>query len=114
MKIRALLLIIGTWLVTGCSTTLTDNPDPVEQKINSLLSEMTLDEKIGQMQQVNDGFFGDEEATKQAIRDGKVGSFLNIVGAERAAEFQRVALEESKHGIPLKPHRWELTGHLHQ
>ncbi|WP_319500042.1 beta-glucosidase BglX [uncultured Draconibacterium sp.] len=101
MKIRALLLIIGTWLATGCTTTLTDNPDPVEQKINNLLSEMTLDEKIGQMQQVNDGFFGDEEATKQAIRDGKVGSFLNTTGADRVAEFQRVALEESKHGIPL-------------
>uniref|UniRef100_UPI003568B592 glycoside hydrolase family 3 N-terminal domain-containing protein n=1 Tax=Draconibacterium sp. TaxID=1965318 RepID=UPI003568B592 len=101
MKIRALILIIGTWLVTGCTTTLTDNPDPVEQKISGLLSEMTLDEKIGQMQQVNDGFFGDEEATKQAIRDGKVGSFLNTFGADRVAEFQRVALEESKHGIPL-------------
>nr|WP_319511298.1 glycoside hydrolase family 3 N-terminal domain-containing protein [uncultured Draconibacterium sp.] len=101
MKIRALILIIGTWLVTGCTATLTDHPDPVEQKINSLLSEMTLDEKIGQMQQVNDGAFGDDEATKQAIRDGKVGSFLNMMGADRVAELQRVALEESKHGIPL-------------
>ena len=101
MKIRALILIVGAWLVTGCTTTLTDNPDPVEQKINSLLSEMTLDEKIGQMQQANDGFFGDEEDTKQAIREGKVGSFLNIAGAERVTELQRVALEESKHGIPL-------------
>nr|WP_319572242.1 beta-glucosidase BglX [uncultured Draconibacterium sp.] len=101
MKIRALILIVGVWLVTGCTTTLTDNPDPVEQKINSLLSEMTLDEKIGQMQQANDGFFGDEEDTKQAIREGKVGSFLNIAGAERVTELQRVALEESKHGIPL-------------
>lgn len=101
MKIRALILIVGAWLVTGCTATLTDNPDPVEQKINSLLSEMTLDEKIGQMQQANDGFFGDEEDTKQAIREGKVGSFLNIAGAERVTELQRVALEESKHGIPL-------------
>ena len=101
MKIRALILIVGVWLVTGCTTTLTNNPDPVEQKINSLLSEMTLDEKIGQMQQANDGFFGDEEDTKQAIREGKVGSFLNIAGAERVTELQRVALEESKHGIPL-------------
>nr|WP_321354247.1 beta-glucosidase BglX [uncultured Draconibacterium sp.] len=101
MKIRALILIIGTWLVTGCTATLTDHPDLVQQKINSLLSEMTLDEKIGQMQQANDGAFGDDEATKQAIRDGKVGSFLNMMGADRVAEFQRVALEESEHGIPL-------------
>ena len=41
MKIRALILIIGTWLVTGCTATFTENPDPVEQKISSLLSEMT-------------------------------------------------------------------------
>ncbi|WP_321370446.1 beta-glucosidase BglX [uncultured Draconibacterium sp.] len=101
MKIRILSFIAGVGLLTGCAANSTDKADPVEQKINSLLSEMTLEEKIGQMQQVNDGFFGDEEATKQAIREGKVGSFLNMVGADRIAEYQRVALEESKHGIPL-------------
>lgn len=101
MKIRILTSIVGLWLLAGCSAGLSDNQDPQEKKIRQIISEMTLDEKIGQMQQSNDGFFGDDEATKQAIRDGKVGSFLNMVGAERIAEFQRVALEESKHGIPL-------------
>ncbi|MDX8337564.1 glycoside hydrolase family 3 N-terminal domain-containing protein [Draconibacterium sp. IB214405] len=101
MKIRILSLIAGIGLLAGCSANSTHNADPVEEKINSMLSGMTLEEKIGQMQQVNDGFFGDDEATKQAIREGKVGSFLNMVDAKRVAEFQRVALEESKHGIPL-------------
>ncbi|WP_340111427.1 beta-glucosidase BglX [Maribellus mangrovi] len=101
MKIKILTSIVGLWLLASCAAGLSDSQDLQEQKIRQIISEMTLDEKIGQMQQSNDGFFGDDEATKQAIRDGKVGSFLNMVGAERIAEFQRVALEESKHGIPL-------------
>ncbi len=100
MKITVLVSIV-LLLLAGCSGNLSQkSSDPDEQKVWELISQMTLDEKIGQMQQVSDGF-GSEEATKQAIRDGKVGSFLNITGAERVAELQRIALEESKHGIPL-------------
>ncbi len=87
-------------LGTACTNVQSGNKGAEEEKIQELISQMTLDEKIGQMQQVSDGF-GSDEATKQAIRDGKVGSFLNITGAERVAELQRVAIEESKHGIPL-------------
>lgn len=101
MKITVLLAMILAMLAACTGGPNQNMPDANEQKIRQLISEMTLDEKIGQLQQVNDGFFGDEEATKQAIRDGKVGSFLNVFGAERVAELQRVALEESKHGIPL-------------
>jgi beta-glucosidase len=101
MNTRILTSILGLWLLAACATGVSDTQDPQEQKIQKIIGEMTLDEKIGQMQQSNDGFFGDDEATKQAIRDGKVGSFLNMLGTDRIAEFQRVALEESKHGIPL-------------
>ena len=101
MKISILLSIALVVLLSGCSGSFdSKSSDTDEQKIRELISQMTLDEKIGQMQQVSDGF-GSDEATKQAIRDGKVGSFLNITGAERVAELQRVAIEESKHGIPL-------------
>jgi len=101
MTFRAILLIGLVWMLAGCAAKMSHSGDPDEQKIEALIASMTLDEKIGQMQQSNDGFFGDDEATKQAIREGKVGSFLNIIGADRVAEFQRVAIEESKHGIPL-------------
>jgi len=101
MKISILLSIALVVLLSGCSGSFdSKSSDTDEQKIRELISQMTLDEKIGQMQQVSDGF-GSDEATKQAIREGRVGSFLNITGAEKVAELQRVALEESKHGIPL-------------
>ncbi len=101
MTARGLLFVFILVFFASCSNKTFINQEGNEQKIHQLISQMTLDEKIGQVQQVTDGFFGNEEETKQAIRDGKVGSFLNITGPERIAELQRVALEESKHGIPL-------------
>lgn len=98
---KMLVFLTALCLLAACSANMDKSHDLQEQKIVKLISDMSLEEKIGQMQQVNDGFYGDDEATKQAIREGKVGSFLNMVDPERVAEFQRVALEESKHGIPL-------------
>ncbi len=72
-----------------------------EKKIQELISRMTLQEKLGQMSQFDPGVFGSPENMKQAIRDGKVGSILNLVGAEKVNELQRVAVEESRLGIPL-------------
>ena len=100
MKLNILIFILFVLLGTACTNVKSGNKGAEEEKIQELISQMTLDEKIGQMQQVSDGF-GSDEATKQAIREGRVGSFLNITGAEKVAELQRVALEESKHGIPL-------------
>ncbi|HPF51091.1 MAG TPA: beta-glucosidase BglX [Draconibacterium sp.] len=98
---KVLSILMSLFLLAACSANIGNSEHLRDQKIKKLISEMSLDEKIGQMQQVNDGFFGDDEAMKQAIREGKVGSFINMVGPERIAEFQRVALEESQHGIPL-------------
>ena len=87
-------------LAAGCEDTKTgQNSD--EQEIINLLGEMTLDEKIGQMFQATNGFYSSEEELKNAVREGWVGSFLNIQGAERVAEIQRIARKESRMGIPL-------------
>ena len=87
-------------LAAGCEDTKTgQNSD--EQEIINLLGEMTLDEKIGQMFQATNGFYSSEEELKNAVREGWVGSFLNIQGAERVAEIQRIARKESRLGIPL-------------
>ncbi|MCK3686197.1 glycoside hydrolase family 3 N-terminal domain-containing protein [Maribellus sp. YY47] len=101
MKLNILPYIVLMILATACANIENTGSTTEEGKIKELIAQMTLDEKIGQMQQLADGFYPDEEALKQAIRDGKVGSVLNVVGPERVAELQRVALEESKHGIPL-------------
>lgn len=72
--------------------------DPeVEKKIDSLLLRMTLVEKIGQMTQR--GTLKDSD--REMIKEGRIGSFLNVRGAEEVNEIQRIAVEESRLGIPL-------------
>jgi beta-glucosidase len=85
-------------------TTITSRVPPMPEKIvdvpdriHQLVSRMTLAEKIGQMSQVNGG----SDDLPQAIREGRVGSVLNEVNVEVVNELQRVALEESRLGIPL-------------
>ena len=71
--------------------------DPVERQIDDLLAQMTLEEKIAQMTQVNGGKVSDNIA--EQVRAG-AGSMLNSVGAE-ANDYQRIAVEESRLGIPM-------------
>lgn len=71
--------------------------DPVERQIDDLLAQMTLEEKIAQMTQVNGGKVSDDIA--EQVRAG-AGSMLNSVGAE-ADYYQRIAVEESRLGIPM-------------
>ena len=72
-------------------------------RVATLLAEMTLPEKIGQMQQAN----GALPDCIPLIRSGQVGSLLNMTAANLpnpariANDFQRVAVEESRLGIPL-------------
>jgi beta-glucosidase len=68
-----------------------------ETAIRDLLSRMTLREKIGQMCQVT----SPSERGEQLIRDGGIGSFLNVVDRDTCDRYQRIAREESRLGIPL-------------
>jgi beta-glucosidase len=80
----------------------------VEQKIDSILAGLTLQEKIGQLVQYSGGFStgptGERTVMSQrldALRAGGVGSFLNVTGAAETHELQRIAVEESRARIPL-------------
>jgi len=67
---------------------------------DSLLRLMTLDEKLGQLNQLP--VFGQVSAAdQQAIRAGRVGSFLNVFGADRTRQLQHSAVTESRLKIPL-------------
>ncbi len=68
----------------------------IETRICNLIKEMTLEEKLGQMQQLS----GTSPEFTTRIRDGLVGSFLNVKG-EDAKKYQELALNESRLGIPL-------------
>ncbi|MDR1681250.1 MAG: glycoside hydrolase family 3 C-terminal domain-containing protein [Prevotellaceae bacterium] len=74
--------------------------DETERKINDLLSRMTTEEKIGQLFQVSLDNTVDERAL-QAIREGKMGSVINVVNPAVANTLQKAAVEESRMGIPI-------------
>lgn len=69
--------------------------------IESLLAALTLPEKVGQVVQRHLGEDRVPAELAEAVRDGRVGSVLNAVGAELTDELQRLAVEESRLGIPL-------------
>jgi len=69
--------------------------------IDELLGRMTLDEKIGQMIQVHADGPTAPTRVGDAIRAGRVGSVINQVDLAAANELQRIAVEESRLGIPL-------------
>lgn len=78
------------------------NPDPeVEKKAAELLQSMTIQEKIGQLCQVNGAYGGIPEELGKQVREGKAGSILNEVDTRTLNELQRIAVEESRLGIPL-------------
>ena len=71
----------------------------MEKKIDALLQKMTLDEKIGQLnQQTGTGY---SDAMVNAVKGGAVGSILNEVDPEIVNKLQKEAVENSRLGIPL-------------
>lgn len=77
--------------------------DDIEKKIDSLLSLMSLEEKIGQTAQrgTSSRVKVLPEELKEAVRKGRVGSMLNVTNRDNVDELQRIAVKESPHGIPL-------------
>jgi len=75
--------------------------DDVERRVEALLKRMTLGEKIGQMVQIN--AFGGRipDDLRRQVREGRIGSMLNEIEPETSQELQRLAVKESRLGIPL-------------
>jgi len=73
--------------------------------INRLMSQMTLDEKIGQLNLPVSGDIVTGQASSsdigKKIKDGQVGGLFNIKGVEQIRAVQKVAVEESRLKIPL-------------
>jgi beta-glucosidase len=95
-----LFVFVIAFVSTGYAQTKT-----VDQKVDSVLKLMTLDEKVGQMNQYN----GDWDATgpitndgdkQNQIRKGMLGSMLNVTGVEHTTQLQKIAMQ-SRLKIPL-------------
>ncbi|SDW38171.1 beta-glucosidase BglX [Flavobacterium degerlachei] len=83
--------------------------NPLERKVDSVLKLMTLEEKVGQLNQYN-GFWEitgptpkeGQAAKKYAdLKKGLVGSMLNVKGVKDVRALQKIAVEETRLGIPL-------------
>ncbi|OOV18808.1 beta-glucosidase BglX [Flavobacterium sp. LM4] len=86
-----------------------DKNKTIEQRIELLLPLMTLEEKVGQMNQYN-GFWdvtgpapkgGNAELKYEHLRKGWVGSMLTVRGVKEVRAVQKIAVEETRLGIPL-------------
>jgi len=113
-KRKTAIFTLSFGLIVLCSFTLSNKFDKkssskdqrIEQRVDSVLKLMTLEEKIGQMIQYNGGFDvtgptkGDVDVAGE-IRKGMCGSLLNVVGTEAVRKAQKVAVEESRLKIPL-------------
>lgn len=80
----------------------------IAERVKDLLSKMTVEEKAGQLNQLNGGVFtgpalndDGQKSKMKMVADGKVGSMLNVIGVSDTREIQKVAIEKSRLGIPL-------------
>ena len=70
------------------------------QNLDSLLRQMTLEEKLGQLNLLSaDGRASPQQ--QQLVRAGKLGGLFNVIGAENTTPVQRIAVTESRLKIPL-------------
>jgi beta-glucosidase len=96
-----LILVLLALMIPAPAQQLTSRTD-IERRINALLARMTLEEKLGQLQQLDgeaNGNFRPEHL--DMVRQGRLGSTLNVRGVERTNRLQRIAMEESRLRIPL-------------
>lgn len=77
----------------------------VNSRVEALLKQMTLEEKIGQTVQYSAGFATGPAASNltydELVAKGSVGSMLNVVGAEKTNHYQHIAMEKSRLHIPI-------------
>ena len=106
---RLLSILLSIAIVAGTTTAQTSKEEQEAFKFaDKLIKKMTLREKLGQMQQfvpnsasVVTGPDGETRDIETYIREGCVGSFLNIKDPKELNRLQKIAVEESRLGIPL-------------
>ena len=96
MKIKRLSVYLLLLPFLSCAEPQGTQEGDIESRVNALLGQMTLQEKIGQMNQLSP-FSGLEEMAG-LIREGNVGSLLNLTDPELVNKAQRIAVEKSRLG----------------
>ena len=107
MKKNLLYAVALAASLVGCGQP-QDNNTEIENKVEALLQKMTMEEKLGQMNQLSPWDF---EELAARVRKGEVGSILNVVNPEEINKIQKIAVEESRLGIPILVSRDVIHGY---
>jgi beta-glucosidase len=102
---RKLIIILYLFIGIAAILPASAQKKTIDQKVDSVLSLMTLEEKVGQLNQYSDDWTATGPLTVKSdmagqIRSGRVGSMLNSVGTERTRAWQELAML-SRLKIPL-------------
>ena len=87
-------------LASGVAASLAAQTSAPDRKIDSLIARMTLEEKLGQLNQLSVDNQPTSEQT-ELVRKGLVGSFFNLTGAAATRDAQHIAVTESRLRVPL-------------
>lgn len=99
-------IVFAFLLVNSCKGPVSENQETkMKSFVDKLMQQMTLEEKIGQLNLPGSGDIVTGQTSSsdigKKIREGKVGGLLNIKSVEKIRDVQRVAVEESRLKIPL-------------
>ncbi|MEH6745049.1 beta-glucosidase BglX [Hyphomonas sp.] len=107
LRLLCAATLIGS--LANAGSAMAEEPTAIESRVESLLAQMTLEEKIGQLIQLSNvgdttGPLPDDEARRrnmELVKAGLIGSMLNVVGVEEVRIVQDYAVNNSRLGIPL-------------
>src|SRR5215217_554197 len=110
-KIRIALVVVLLWSMVFASfasaqtqKTWTNAPE-IERRVEALLKQMTLEEKVGQLNQYSYGTptgpGTGRSKVEESIQRGEIGSFLNVTDPALSNRLQHIAMEQSRLKIPL-------------
>ena len=110
-KFRHALVVVLVWsiafahLVSAQTRKQWQNTPDIERRIESLLKQMSLEEKVGQLNQDSYGHptgpTTGRSTVDESIKRGEIGSFLNVTDPVLSNRLQRIAMEESRLKIPI-------------
>ena len=107
LRLLCAAILIGSLANAGAA--MAEEKPAMEARVESLLAQMTLEEKIGQLIQLSNvgdttGPLPDDETRRrnmELVKAGMIGSMLNVVGVEEVRIVQDYAVNNSRLGIPL-------------
>ena len=101
LPIMLCIIILSSPLASFAQATSATPPDEqvVRQRVDALLKEMTLEEKIGQLNQLFQ--FAPSKPVDEAVAKGQLGSLLFVTNPNEINRLQHIAIENTRMHIPL-------------